>query len=347
MIEKSSLDDLTIKELEELLQAKRRAQASERFRRVAAEEERKISPVGQGGIGSRLRSAERRTDRIGGRKAYSGRRFSPSAQDKAAVRDETGEDASAFKAVRIRPINVLSGNAPSFLARLNASLWRRGLPRLRDRLLLLLELSALAGLILVVFSSLSSLQVLNREVAEALESDLVGTATVMPVAFLPGASVPPNSEDPVPKAYRHLVEPGIAIPIPTAGPRQASRIIVPAIDVDAPVVEGDGWEELKMGAGHHIGSANPGERGNMVISGHNDVYGEIFRDLQDLMIGDEVTVYAGDVPYRYVAVAKRVVEPTEVSVLGPTPNAIVTLITCYPYLIDTHRLVVIAELANQ
>ena len=85
----------------------------------------------------------------------------------------------------------------------------------------------------------------------------------------------------------------------------------------------------------------------MVISGHNDVYGEIFRHLEDVNIGDEVVVYTGDTPYRYLVVAKMVVEPTEVSLLEPTPSATLTLITCHPYMIDTHRLVVIAELANQ
>jgi sortase A len=338
MSEKSSLDDLSIEELEELLEAKRRAQGVERFRRVTAEEERKSST---GGVVPRMQST------AGGRRQHgagdsAGRYTSPSAPSRSSLREET-----SFKAVRITPLTSFFEEAISFLARVNRSVWRKGFPRLRDRLLLLLELAALIGLIVVVFSSLSNLQVLNREVAEALEPQHGATPAMTPVAVLPGSSFPPDSEDRVPDPYRHLVEPGTTIPIPTPGPRQASRIVIPAIDVDAPVVEGDGWEELKMGAGHHIGSANPGERGNMVISGHDDVYGEIFRDLEDLRIGDEAIVYAGDTPYRYVVVARRIVEPTEVSLLEPTPNATLTLITCYPYLIDTHRLVVIAELANQ
>jgi sortase A len=77
------------------------------------------------------------------------------------------------------------------------------------------------------------------------------------------------------------------------------------------------------------------------------VYGEIFRYLEDLNIGDEATIYASDTPHKYLVVAKMVVEPTEVSLLGPTPNATLTLITCHPYMIDSQRLVVIAELANQ
>lgn len=341
MGEKSSLDDLTVEELEELLEAKRRADGAERFRRATAEEGRKSESLGKEGVTTTVRSAAPAAQhRRGGELA--GRYGSRSALRRPPMREET-----SFKAVRITPLSSFSEDAISFLARVNRSFWRRGFPRLRDRLLLLLELAALVGLVLVVFSSLSNLRVLNREVAEALEPGEVATPVITPVTVLPGSSFPPGSEDRVPGPYRHLVEPGTTIPIPTPGPQQASRIIIPAIGVDAPVVEGDGWEELKMGAGHHIGSANPGERGNMVISGHDDVYGEIFRHLEDLNIGNEATVYAGDTPYRYVIVGKRIVEPTEVSLLETTPNATLTLITCYPYLIDTHRLVVIAELANQ
>lgn len=215
--------------------------------------------------------------------------------------------------------------------------WRR----LRDRFLLLVELGALLGLIGVVVVSFYNLRLLNREVVQTREQG----ATVTPVAFLPGSSFPPTSEMPAP--YQHLVQRLTPIPIPTPGPEQATRIVIPAIDVDAPVVEGDGWEELKMGVGHHIGSANPGERGNMVVSGHNDVFGEVFRHLGELGPGDEIIVYAGETPYRYLVREKRIVDPTEASVMEPTTKATMTLITCYPYLIDSHRLVVIAELEGQ
>ena len=123
-----------------------------------------------------------------------------------------------------------------------------------------------------------------------------------------------------------------------------TRIVIPAINVDALVVEGDTWEQLKLGVGHHLHTANPGERGNMVLSAHNDIYGEIFRRLPELELGDEVTIYAEEQPYRYIVTAKQIVEPTEVSVMAPTTKPVATLISCYPYMVDTHRIIVIAEL---
>jgi len=82
----------------------------------------------------------------------------------------------------------------------------------------------------------------------------------------------------------------------------------------------------------------------MVLSAHNDVYGEIFRNLERVEPKDEILVYSGSHMFRYVAVQKRIIEPTEVSVMYPTQDPTVTLITCHPYLVDNKRLVVVAEL---
>ncbi len=346
MNEKSSPDDLTIEQLEELLQSKRRVRALQRFRRLTEREPRK--PTSSGSVEDLAALASRGTAERGRPRQQSATGASALPGKRAtSAEDLTGVEGISFETARITPERSPPARAVTFLGRMNRGFWRKGFPRLRDRLLLLLELAALAGLIFVVFSSLSNLRLLNREVAEALEAGQAATPAATPVTVLPGSSLPPGSDGSVPNPYRYLVEPGASIPIPTPGPRQASRIVMPAIDVDAPVVEGDGWEELKMGAGHMIGSANPGERGNMVISGHNDVYGEIFRRLEDMKIGHEVVVYAGDTPYRYVIVATMVVEPGEVSLLERTPNATLTLITCHPYMIDTHRFVAIAELTDQ
>jgi sortase A len=132
--------------------------------------------------------------------------------------------------------------------------------------------------------------------------------------------------------------------VPTPSPQEPTRITIPSIGVDAAVVRGDSWEDLKKGAGHHITSANPGERGNMIISAHNDVFGEIFRRLEDVELEDKITVHTRSQSFEYKVKAKRVVEPSDVSVMGTTSQPALTLITCYPYLIDTHRLIVIAEL---
>ncbi len=153
-----------------------------------------------------------------------------------------------------------------------------------------------------------------------------------------------SEPEPIPAHLRGLVEQITPLPVPTPGPEQPQRIVIPSIGVDAPVVAGDDPESLKKGAGHHIGSANPGERGNVVISAHNDIYGEIFRRLPDLELGEVIEVHTETQVYRYVAQQQRIILPTEVSVMAPTSSPVLTLISCYPYRVNTHRVVVIAAL---
>jgi sortase A len=232
--------------------------------------------------------------------------------------------------------------------------WR--LPRirwdwLRDKSLLVVELGVLAALVLVFISIWAQMRQINQE-ARQVQQEQLPTLTPTPLiqaALLPGGHTPPDAlgrsaPEEVPAHLRDLVSAITPQPAPTRGPEHAIRLRVSSIGVEAPVVEGDDWEALKQGAGHHIGSANPGESGNCIISAHNDIYGEIFRHLSDVDLGDEVLVYTASQVYRYVITQKRIIEPDDVSVMYPTSSPLLTLISCYPYGIDSHRIVVIAEL---
>jgi sortase A len=182
------------------------------------------------------------------------------------------------------------------------------------------------------------------------------TPTVPPavaVAYLPGGHAPPAVpggvqpiEASIPEHLRPLVKVATPAPLPTTAPRpeQPVRIVIPSIGVDAPVIQGDDEDSLKLGVGHHLGSANPGERGNMVLAAHNDIFGEIFRYLPDMQLEDEIVVYTATQAYHYTVKAKRIIEETQGEVMDPTREPVVTLISCYPYMIDTHRIVVIGEL---
>jgi sortase A len=109
-------------------------------------------------------------------------------------------------------------------------------------------------------------------------------------------------------------------------------------------VQGDGWEQLKKGVAQHLGTANPGEKGNMVLSGHNDTYGEVFRYLDRLKPGDQVIVFTITQKYIYIVEGWTLVNPDQVEVMDPTRDETLTLISCYPYLVDTQRIVVKARL---
>ncbi len=148
----------------------------------------------------------------------------------------------------------------------------------------------------------------------------------------------------VPAHLQGWVDPAPAQPVPAPAAAPPRRIVIPSINVDAPVTAGTDWESLKYRVGHHPGTANPGQRGNMVLAAHNDVYGEIFRYLPDVPLGEIVTVYAGEQVYRYRITDRRIILPNQVEVMLPTTGPTLTLISCYPYLIDTHRIVLFGEL---
>lgn len=223
-----------------------------------------------------------------------------------------------------------------------------------ERILLAIELLAAVGLIYIFFNGLSVLDTLNQELASALAL-APGTASPTPLigpVVLPSGHTPPGEGEParpneaeIPEHLRPQMQAyTAAMVVPTAGPEQALGIKIEAIGVNAPIVVGDDWEALKRGVGQHIGSGDPGQAGNVVLSGHNDIYGEVFRELDQLEPGDEITIFTAHTSYTYVVVDTLIVDPTDVEVMNPTPDATLTLISCYPYRIDTQRIVVKAEL---
>lgn len=122
---------------------------------------------------------------------------------------------------------------------------------------------------------------------------------------------------------------------------------IPCIGLEVPVVEGVGRNALRSAVGHMDGTAPPGaETGNCVIAGHrNYSFGRFFNRLDEVRIGDEIefTSIAGE-SYVYQVNNITVVEPEDVSVLEPDGECTLTLITCTPIYIASHRLIVKAEL---
>ncbi len=229
-------------------------------------------------------------------------------------------------------------------ARTNRQRWMSGL-------LLAVEVLAVGGLVYILFAGTNLIRSLNTEV-EAVMSE----PTMMPTAMiteivLPSGHTPPNSPQgaqpnyaEIPENLRPLVQTMAELPIPTAGPEHAQHIRIPAIGVDQVIVQGDGWEQLKKGVGQHIGTANPGQKGNLVLSAHDDIYGETFRHLDQLAPGDQVYVSTSQREYIYIVDQVLIVEPTRVDLLASSAEITLTLISCYPYMVDSQRIVVSAHL---
>lgn len=221
-----------------------------------------------------------------------------------------------------------------------------------DRILLGVEVIAVLGLLGIILSGFGILRNLNAEFASALEQPTMAPTPLVMAVVLPSGHTPPidgiskPNDAEIPDHLRPMVQSIKDLPIPPSSPEQAIRIQIPVLNVDAPIVQGDGWEQLKKGVGQHLGTPNPGTAGNMVFSAHNDVYGEIFRYLDQLQPGDEILVFTQQRQYTYVVVSIQIVEPTQVEVMAMTAEPTTTLISCYPYLKDQQRIVVFANLKN-
>jgi LPXTG-site transpeptidase (sortase) family protein len=107
------------------------------------------------------------------------------------------------------------------------------------------------------------------------------------------------------------------------------RITIPRLDLSAIVLEGVDNKTLRRGAGHIPATALPEqEEGNVGIAAHRDSF---FRGLKDIQEDDTIELTTLDGTFRYQVEWTRIVKPTDTSVLEPTDEPALTLVTCYPF----------------
>jgi sortase A len=124
-------------------------------------------------------------------------------------------------------------------------------------------------------------------------------------------------------------------------------IELPTINVKKFVVAGVQTADLKKGPGHYPDTPFPGELGNAAIAGHRTTYGEPFRQLDELQIGDEIKVtdlFGREFVYRVTGT--QIVGPADSWVVATTDPTVatLTLTTCHPEFSAKQRLIVSAEL---
>ncbi|MEM7031834.1 MAG: sortase [Chloroflexota bacterium] len=168
-------------------------------------------------------------------------------------------------------------------------------------------------------------------------------------------STPPPTATPIPPT---------ATPAPILTSAEPSHVVIPAVNINTQVipvgwrlVEQNGiqysiWDVADYAIGWHNTTAKLGQAGNTVMAGHHNINGEVFRDLVNVEVGDEVIVYSGDTPYRYTIELKTIVkekgEPPEVrrknaQWIAETTDERITMVTCWPFTNNTHRVIVVAK----
>ena len=329
---KKPLDELSVKELQQLLYLKKRARRRARWQRLKSQ----------------------------GRVVDVAHLASPKGSPPPLARPHA-RPTGALARYTLQAERAEVKAAESTLARLfrrDIAYWRR----FANRLLLVVEVLAFAGFLAAVAVFWQAMSELNRDanrsadvVIAALSAPTPSPTPIIGAVVLPSGHRPPQSGRPpqpgeaggVPDHLLPLIEAYEPPPAPTPGAEQARRIQIPSLDLDKPIVQGDDWDALKKGVGQHIGSAQPGQTGNLVLSAHNDIYGKIFRHLDQLEPGDEIIIHTERRSYTYVVRELQIVQPTDVWVMAPTDYPSATLISCYPYLVNNKRIVVFADLVTQ
>jgi sortase A len=201
-----------------------------------------------------------------------------------------------------------------------------------------------------------------RFAGERLDSQIAGQQHYLridstPAFQLPAATALPTlTLTPMPTATPTPTPSPTATPLPLP----ATRLSIPAIGLNTSVVETypkqqrDGsyiWDTPNYAAGHYESSGNPGEGRNIVFTAHNNMAGEVFRDLTKLVPGDEIILLtdAGEFHYQ---VQQKVIVPyvgheaeanLQIGAMSaPQSSEMVTLISCWPYSTFTNRIVVVA-----
>lgn len=184
--------------------------------------------------------------------------------------------------------------------------------------------------------------------------------TVPPVQNPEPTPVPPPTQPAAPPTP----PPAAPAPLPPAAAGMPTHVVIESVGIDSDVipvgwqvVEQNGqqfsiWQVADFAIGWHETTAPLGRPGNTVMAGHHNVNGEIFRDLVNVEVGDKVVAYSGDQKFEYVVELKTIVkekgEPLEVRQrnaqwIAPTNDERVTLVTCWPYTNNTHRVIVVAK----
>jgi len=103
---------------------------------------------------------------------------------------------------------------------------------------------------------------------------------------------------------------------------------IPKINLEVPILEGTDDLSLNRAVGHIVGTAKPGEDGNIGIAGHRDGF---FRGLKDVSTGDTIEIVTPESASKYAIDEITVVDPSNVTVLEPRAQPSITLVTCYPF----------------
>jgi sortase A len=166
------------------------------------------------------------------------------------------------------------------------------------------------------------------------------TTTTTPVEWVPNPPTTIAASQPVqpiaPPSDTYAAEPVIDM----------GSISIPKLGVEMTMYEGIRLSTLDYGPGHWPGTAEPGETGNVVVGGHRTSKHRVFRDVDQLVPGDEIIFSDAAGQHTYLVNRVEVVEPTAMWIVEPTDTPTATLFACHPPGSTAQRIIVFADLST-
>ncbi len=200
----------------------------------------------------------------------------------------------------------------------------------RQRMIVVSSWISNIGVIILLFVAwqLWGTSIAQHHTQSALESQFQGEIHHPAVKPQPGFTLIPAST---------------RIPDPPDGAPMA-HLQIPKISLDQIVVSGTNEGDLAKGPGHYLGTAMPGQAGNVAIAGHRTTHGAPFNRLAELAIGDPIylTTASGQQLTYIVSAVPVAVSPKDVTVLNNFGDDRLTLTTCNPEYSAVQRLIVVA-----
>jgi sortase A len=182
------------------------------------------------------------------------------------------------------------------------------------------------------------------DVASDADSPLLAAARVTTTAPTPPSVTAPSTTTtlaPLSQPVDAPRNPYQAEPYRTIG-----RIEIPKLGLDADLGEGIALSTINRGPSHWPGSALPGQRGNVAIAGHRVTYTRPFRDIDQLVVGDEAIFTVDGDRFTYRVTGNEVVTPDETRIAAQTETATATLFACHPPGSAQYRFVVYLALVT-
>jgi len=358
MRDKRSVDELSIEELERVLAIKKREARQSQLKRMKRDGRMVVTAQPPPPAMPTVEPLSAEPNPTNGNGTASNGHNAP-AVDKPAAKT-TSPQINKLGAPRFEDdlddVPAVAGMQPS-----DDRAWRRFM----NVSLLLVEVTAVFGLMFLGFQLVTARDDLESETRAAQEMSnatrVASNPTIAPTpvvrmneVVLPGGHIIENGQarpnwDEIPSRYRAQLQYEYSQPVlfrPPPTDQTALQVTIPELGIESTsIVQGSDWEALRLGIGQVLNGYDPSHpEGNVVLSAHNDIYGEIFRDLDQLAPGDVIYIQTRDSVYTYEVIGSEIVDPTDVRVLESQGRQMTTLISCYPHGVNNKRYIVYANL---